>query len=61
MTRKHRFDVLRIVSLSLLAPGLALVGFMVRTESEPGALPLALVLVGAAGTATALLRSRRNG
>lgn len=37
------------VSLAALAAGLPLVGWMVVYEGEPGALPLGLVVAGAAG------------
>jgi len=39
--------------------GLALVAYMVSTEGEPGALPLALILVGTIGFA-ATWRNRRG-
>lgn len=41
------------LSLAVLVIGALLVGFMIYTEGEPGALPLAMVLVGAAGAAVA--------
>ena len=43
------------LSLAVLLIGTALVGFMVYTEGEPGALPLAMVLVGAVGAALGAL------
>ena len=39
----------RIIAAVLLVLGLALVAMMVTTEGEPGALPLALVLLGGSG------------
>ncbi|MER5479383.1 hypothetical protein ABT026_20790 [Streptomyces sp. NPDC002734] len=44
------------VAISLI--GLALMTFMIVTESEPGALPLALVALGAAWFGLARLRGR---
>ena len=38
-----------IASALLLVAGLGLLAMMVSTEGEPGALPLALVLVGGVG------------
>lgn len=46
------------VSLALLVAGIVLVALMVRTESEPGALPLLLVVLGALGYATGWLKTR---
>lgn len=34
------------LSMVILAVGLVLMVFMIRTESEPGALPLLLIVVG---------------
>ena len=42
----------------VLGIGLALLSFMVVVESEPGALPLALVLIGLCWTAVAFHRTR---
>ena len=50
----------KTASLVVAALGVALLGMMVTTEGEPGALPLGLVLAGVAGYATALLRGRRT-
>jgi len=47
------------VSLALLVAGIVLVAMMVRTEGEPGALPLLLVVLGALGYATSWLKMRR--
>lgn len=49
----------KTVSLVVAALGVALLGMMVTTEGEPGALPLGLVLAGVVGYATAWLRGRR--
>lgn len=49
------------LSLAVLLIGAALVGFMVYTQGEPGALPLAMVLVGAGGAAVAWRRRRKVG
>ena len=48
----------KIVSLVVLAIGLALMTFMIVVESEPGALPLLLVLLGAGGYFVAWRRGR---
>lgn len=45
--------------LSILAVGLALLAMMVLTEGEPGALPLALTLIGVVGYAVTRLRLKR--
>jgi MYXO-CTERM domain-containing protein len=42
---------LRVVSFLLLVVGLGLLAMMVVVEGEPGALPLALVLLGGVGLA----------
>lgn len=47
------------LSAAVLAVGLALVAMMIVVESEPGALPLALVLVGGTWLAITRLRLRR--
>lgn len=52
---------LKAVSLVLAALGLALLAMMVTTEGEPGALPLALVLLGTMGYGAAKWRSRAAG
>ena len=43
----------RAVFGAVLLAGVLLVGFMVATEGELGALPLAIVLIGAIGCAAA--------
>lgn len=53
MTGGDRRCVLRSMFLATLILGVALTGFMMYTEGEPGALPLALVLTGAIGTVAA--------
>jgi hypothetical protein len=52
--------VAKIVSLIVLAVGLALVAMMVVTEGEPGALPLGLVVLGLVGYFIARTRSQRR-
>lgn len=47
-----------LLPLLLTATGCALIGFMVSVEGEPGAVPLLLVLLGAAWALTVFLRSR---
>lgn len=48
----------RTASAVVGAIGLGLVAMMVTTEGEPGALPLALVLIGAVGYVTGLMRGK---
>jgi hypothetical protein len=48
------------LSSALLTIGLVLLGYMVRSEGEPGALPLLLTLVGGAWLAATRLRGRRE-
>ena len=50
----------RIASVAVGAIGLALVVMMITTEGELGALPLGLVLLGAVGYATGLVREKRE-
>lgn len=49
MSRIDKLKLLRPASAFVLALGLVALGFMVRVESEPGLLPLLLVLLGAVG------------
>jgi hypothetical protein len=49
---------LKAVSATIGAIGLVLMAFMISTESEPGLIPLVLVLSGAIGYATAAMRKR---
>ena len=49
----------KIVSLFVLGLGVLLAGMMIYTESEPGALPLALILAGAIGYGVTAWKSRR--
>ena len=49
---------LKAVSATIGAIGLVLMAFMISTESEPGLIPLVLVLGGAIGYATAAMRKR---
>lgn len=49
----------RIVSGTILALGALLAAIMIHAESEPGAIPVALVLLGGIGYAGAWLESRR--
>ena len=48
------------LSSALLAVGLLLLGYMVRYEGEPGAIPLLLTLVGGAWLLATRLRRRRE-
>lgn len=50
---------LKAIALVVAATGVALVALMVTTEGEPGALPLAMVVLGATGCAGARWRARR--
>ena len=52
---------LKTASLAVAALGLALLVMMVTTEGEPGALPLAMVLLGTMGYGAAKWRSRAAG
>jgi drug/metabolite transporter (DMT)-like permease len=56
----HPYRKLKVLSLAVLVVGVLLTGMMVATESEPGAIPLALVLLGAMGYAIAMLIGRRD-
>ncbi|KAF1712256.1 hypothetical protein CSC70_01640 [Pseudoxanthomonas kalamensis DSM 18571] len=47
-----------IASALIGALGLALLAMMIVVEDEPGAIPLALILVGAIGCATGWMRGR---
>jgi hypothetical protein len=51
----------KTVSTTIGAVGLALMAYMISTESEPGLIPLVLVLSGAIGYATAAMRQRSGG
>jgi hypothetical protein len=55
---KLRLHTLLAATLTLL--GMALVAFMVVVESEPGALPLAMVLAGSAWLGITRWRARRR-
>jgi hypothetical protein len=48
----------KAVSATIGAIGLALMAYMISAENEPGLIPLALVLSGAIGYATAVMRKR---
>lgn len=48
----------KLVSLALGAVGLVLLVMMITFESEPGAIPLALLSVAAVGYITGLMRER---
>jgi hypothetical protein len=50
--------VAKIVSLVVLGVGLALMAMMIVVEGEPGALPLALVVIGLVGYFVARARGR---
>jgi len=47
-----------IASAIVMASGLALMAFKIRADSEPGAIPLALVLLGAGWHVLAWMRGR---
>lgn len=49
----------RAVWAAILLAGVLLVAFMITVEGEPGALPLALILLGAAGSVAAWRGRRR--
>ena len=51
---------LKSVSAAIGAVGLALLVLMVTTEGEPGALPLALLLLSAIGYVTGRMRERSS-
>lgn len=59
MFSEKRLKIVKALCVAIFLLGAALVAFMVYTESEPGALPLALVLVGAIGYCWAWVRARR--
>jgi len=48
------------VSLGIGGFGLALLVMMITVESEPGALPLALLLIGAVGYISGWMRERSS-
>jgi hypothetical protein len=50
--------VIESIALLILAIGLALMTMMIVIESEPGALPLLLVLLGSVGYLVARIRGR---
>jgi hypothetical protein len=60
MTTSRSLNVQTLLAATLLALGILLVAFMVTTEGEPGALPLALVLAGAGWLAAARWRARKR-
>jgi hypothetical protein len=47
------------ISIAVLVLGLALMAFKIHADSEPGAIPLALVLLGTVWLVVARLRARR--
>jgi hypothetical protein len=50
----------KLVSLGIGAVGLVLLLMMVVVESEPGAIPLALLLISALGYITGQMRERSS-
>jgi hypothetical protein len=52
--------VQKTVSAAIGAIGLALLVMMITTEGEPGAIPLALLLVSAIGYVTGRMRQRSS-
>ena len=61
MAATATLTLLRRISITVLAIGLTLLIYMVTVESEPGAIPLLMILVGAGGyfLTRARLRSSR--
>lgn len=60
----HRFLTLAIqkrLSMAVLVTGAALAGMMIYTESEPGAIPLLLILIGLAWRIIVWLVARQAG
>ena len=49
-----------VLSLLVLAAGLGLLAMMVVSEGEPGALPLALILIGGVWLGATRLRGKRQ-
>lgn len=45
-------------ALTILATGIALAGYMVTVEGEPGAVPVGLILTGAVAYGVMVLKSR---
>lgn len=60
MTSRHALDGATVAASIVLVLGLALMAFMVIVESEPGLLPLLLVVSGGIGLALARRRARRR-
>ena len=53
-------NAIKLVFLAIFLAGAALVAFMITVESEPGALPLLIVTVGAVGYVGTWIKSRRS-
>lgn len=60
MNNCSTLKVFKALFLTILVPGVLLTGFMAHTESEPGALPLLLILTGVVGVVVTRIRSRRT-
>lgn len=56
----RKFIVHAVLSTIVIAVGLALLVYMITVEDEPGALPLAMVVGGAAWLITARVRLRQR-
>ena len=50
----------KVMSLAIGAVGLVLLVMMITVESEPGALPLALLIIAAAGYISGRMRERSS-
>lgn len=59
--RNSGLRYLGIVSFILLGLGLVLVVFMIQVESELGALPLLLIVLGTVGCVLFLVKSKNRG
>ncbi len=52
--------MLKSIAILIIALGLLLMFYMIRYESEPGALPLLLILLGGAGLTLQHFRTKRK-
>jgi hypothetical protein len=53
-------NVQTLLSLFVLAAGLGLLAMMITSEGEPGAIPLALILIGGVWFGVTRLRGKRR-
>lgn len=58
MSDPGTLKILKRISGVVLILGVLLAAMMIYTESEPGAIPLALILLGGIGYITARLKTR---